>query len=105
MTHAALEEYAPVPPCTCSVEPALAQALAAELVSLTGLLADLARDLASSPETLRRHMDKLQLIDLITQTQLAIAGVLDGQGGSAQRLAGVTLEGLAKRLGEAIPRG
>lgn len=104
MTHVALKECAPAPACTCSVEPALAQALAAELVSLTSLLADLANDLASSPETLRRHMDKLQLVDLITQTQLAIAGVLDGQGGSAQRLAGVTLEDLAKRLGEAVPR-
>ncbi len=75
----------------------LAQALAAELVLASTMLADLAYDLGSDGDTLRRHMASLQRIDHVTQMQLAIADLLrdaDGIGGIEQ----VTLQDMADRL-------
>lgn len=78
----------------------LAQALAAELVLASTMLADLAYDLGSDGDTLRRHMASLQRIDHITQMQLAIADLLraanetDGDGDIGQ----VTLQDMADRL-------
>lgn len=80
------------------VEPALAHALADGMVELTGLLSDLAYDLASDPDTLRRHMHSLQAIDRITQAQLAMADVLRSDASSEARLAAITLEGLSRDL-------
>lgn len=80
------------------VEPALAHALADELVGLTGALADLAFDLAADSDTLRRHMGSLQAIDRITQAQLAIADVLRARGPIESAISAVTLEELAARL-------
>ena len=54
----------------------LAHALADELVELTRSLADLAYELGSDPDTLRRHMVSIQAVDRITQSQLAIADIL-----------------------------
>lgn len=82
--------------------PALAQALAGELVGLTALLADLAYDLAGNPDTLRHHMQSLQDIDRITQTQLAIADVLRSSEPVEHALDAVTLDDLAGRLRRAI---
>lgn len=75
----------------------LAQALAAELVLASSMLADLAYDLGSDGDTLRRHMGSLQRIDHITQIQLAIADLLraaDNGGDIGQ----VTLQDMADRL-------
>lgn len=80
------------------VEPALARALADELVALTGSLSELAYDLGSDAETLRRHMASLQAIDRITQTQLAIADILRSDDPAAARIDAVTLESLAASL-------
>lgn len=80
------------------VDRTLAHALAEELVELTRLLADLAYDLGSDPDTLRRHMVGIQSVDRITQAQLAIADILRSDAPSAARIDGVTLETLAGRL-------
>lgn len=94
---------APQPGEGCGgVEPALAAALADELVALTGQLAELAFDLGSHPDTLRRHMASLQLVDRITQAQLAIADVLRSRAPAAERIAGVTLEALAESLAAGV---
>jgi hypothetical protein len=61
------------------------------------MLADLAYDLGSDGDTLRRHMASLQRIDHVTQMQLAIADLLRGvgeDGGIGQ----VTLQDMADRL-------
>ncbi|WP_294248780.1 hypothetical protein [uncultured Sphingomonas sp.] len=80
------------------MEPALARALADELVELTRSLADLAYELGSDPDTLRRHMVSIQAVDRITQSQLAIADILRSDAPVAARIDGVTLETLAERL-------
>lgn len=80
------------------MEPALARALADELVELTRSLADLAYELGSDPDTLRRHMVSIQAVDRITQSQLAIADILRSDAPVAARIDGVTLETLADRL-------
>ncbi|MGP7795779.1 hypothetical protein [Sphingomonas sp. CLY1604] len=88
----------------CAVEPALAHALADELVGLTGLLADLAFDLAGNPDTLRHHMHSLQGVDRITQAQLAIAELLRASTPVERRLEAVTLEELGANLRESFDR-
>ena len=75
----------------------LAQALAAELVLASGMLADLAYDLGSDGDTLRRHMASLQRIDQVTQMQLAVADLLRS-GADVPDVAGVTLQDMADRL-------
>jgi hypothetical protein len=89
---------------TAGVEPALAQALADELVTLTRVLADLAFDLAARPETLRHHMHSLQDIDRITQAQLGIADLLRSSAPTERRLEAVTLEALGASIGAALGR-
>ena len=84
------------------VEPALAYALADELVALTGQLAELAFELAAHPETLRRHMHSLQAVDRITQVQLAIADLLRSNAPMSEKLAMVTLEDLATTLQQSV---
>ncbi|WP_230483517.1 hypothetical protein [Sphingomonas sp. Leaf21] len=86
------------PAATAGVDRALAHALADELVALTGALADLAYELGSEPETLRRHMVGIQSVDRITQVQLAVADILRSDAPAAARIDGVTLETLADRL-------
>ena len=89
-------ESEPVP----GIGPDLAQALAEELVDLTRSLAELAYNLGSDPDTLRRHMESIQSVDRITQAQLAIADILRSDAPIAARIDGVTLETLARRLRE-----
>lgn len=79
-------------------ERALAHALADELVELTRSLAELAYELGSDTDTLRRHMVSIQSVDRITQAQLAIADILRSDAPVASRIDGVTLETLAGRL-------
>lgn len=86
------------------VEPALAHALADELVAITGLLAELAYDLAGNPATLRHHMHSLQGIDRITQAQLAVADLLRSPLPADHGLAAVTLEELAASLRHSVER-
>lgn len=82
----------------------LAQALAAELVLASRMLADLAYDLGSDGDTLRRHMGSLQRIDHVTQIQLAIADLLrDGEGGGD--FGQVTLQDMADRLSAFVAGG
>lgn len=80
----------------------LAQALAEELVLLTNELAQLAFELGKDPKILRNHMESLQKIDLITQTQLGVADILRTEGSMEERLDGVTLEDMATRLRKAL---
>lgn len=80
------------------VDAPLALALADVLVALTASLGDLAYDLGSDADTLRRHMTSLQAVDHITQSQLAIAEILRSSASMADRISAVTLEGLAERL-------
>jgi len=80
------------------VDPALACALADELVALTASLAELAYDLGSNDEILRQHIESLQAVDRITQVQLAIADILRSGSSPSERLADVTLESLASSL-------
>lgn len=86
------------------VDRSLAHALADELVELTRSLADLAYDLGSDPDTLRRHMVSIQSIDRITQAQLAIADILRSEASVTARIDGVTLETLADRLRARVGR-
>jgi hypothetical protein len=81
-----------------SVDAPLALALADEMVALTSGLADLAYDLGSEPETLRRHMASLQAIDEITQRQIALADVLRSDAAIADRFAALTLDALGASL-------
>ncbi|MEG8038406.1 hypothetical protein QP166_03260 [Sphingomonas sp. LR60] len=83
---------------TAGVPRPLAQALAAELVLASSMLADLAYDLGSDDATLRRHMASLQRIDHITQIQLAIADLLRTSRGADSDIAQVTLQDMADRL-------
>lgn len=80
------------------VDRALALALADEMAALTNRLSDLAYDLGSAPETLRRHMASLQSVDEITQRQLALAEMLRSEGAIADRLTTITLEALRTSL-------
>ncbi len=107
MIHQSIIRAIPVPgadPSLDGMEPAMAYAMADELVGLTGLLAELAFDLASDSETLRRHMHSLQVIDRITQAQLAIADVLRSTDPIDRRLETVTLEDLGRSLSESLAR-
>lgn len=80
------------------LDAALARALAEELVAITTQLSDLAFDLASDADTLRRHMRELQAVDRITQAQLAVADILRSTAPEEDRLAAVTLEEVATSL-------
>lgn len=97
MTRAA-EDGGASPGLSPGLSPVLAQALADELVELTHSLAELAYELGSDPDTLRRHMVSIQSVDRITQAQLAIADILRSDAPTASRIDGVTLETLAARL-------
>ena len=87
-----------------SIEPALAHALADELVAITGQLAELAFDLASDADTLRRHMHSLQAIDHITQAQLTVATLVRARGSIESNLPVITLEELRMRLAASVGR-
>ena len=84
------------------VDPALARALADELVTLTRSLGDLAFDLGKEPETLRRHMASLQAIDHITQAQLVVADLLRSDAPLSERIEDVPLQDMADRLRAAL---
>lgn len=86
------------------LDPALAHALADELVALTTQLADLAYDLAGNADTLRHHMHSLQAVDRITQAQLAIADMLRATGSIDDRLEAVTLEDLGASVRDSLDR-
>ncbi len=85
-----------------AVPRALADALAEELVRATARLGDLAYDLGSDANTLRAHMASIQAIDLVTQTQLAIADMLRATAAVEDRIAAVTLDDMAGRLRTAL---
>lgn len=73
----------------------LNEALADELVLASRRLADLAFELASDEDTLRRHMTSMQDIDHVTQIQLSIADLLrNGVAG----LGDITLGDMASRI-------
>ena len=76
----------------------LALALAEELVFASNELNELAYDLGSNGETLRRHMASIQRIDYVTQIQLAVATLLRVDGGSDADLGAVTLQDMVDRL-------
>ncbi|WBO20721.1 hypothetical protein [Sphingomonas abietis] len=79
-----------------------ASAIADELVGLTTALSELAYDLGSHGETVRRHMGALQSIDLITQIHLSLADLLRSSGPFEQRLEGVVVEALGQRLRQSL---
>lgn len=79
-----------------------ASAIADELVGLTAALSELAYDLGSHGETVRRHMGALQSIDLITQIHLCLAELLRSSAPFEQRLEGVVVEALGQRLRQSL---
>lgn len=85
--------------CGCELGRAGAAAIADELVALTTKLSDLAYDLGSDPVTVRRHMNSLQAIDLITQIQLALADFLRSDAPLPTRIAEIPVEELSASLG------
>ncbi|WP_183985134.1 hypothetical protein [Sphingomonas jinjuensis] len=89
-----------VTPDPSVIDGVLAAVLAEELVALTGQLSDLAYDLGSNPETLRAHMSSIQLVDVITQAQIAIADILRSDAPIEDRIASITLEALGQRIGD-----
>lgn len=80
-------------------------ALADELVLASRILGEMAFDLGSDPDTLRRHMTSLQKIDLVTQMQLAVADMLRLSSDAEAALATVTLEATAERLKTILAAG
>lgn len=80
----------------------LALALADELVLASRILGEMAFDLGSDPDTLRRHMTSLQKIDLVTQMQLAVVDMLRLSSDAEAALATVTLEETAGRLRDTL---
>jgi hypothetical protein len=80
----------------------LGHALAEELVRASQMLGELAFDLGSDPETLRRHMASLQLVDHVTQIQLAIADLLRMPVIGRDQIDNVPLADMAVRLSQAI---
>ncbi|MGK6323554.1 hypothetical protein ACMGDM_10745 [Sphingomonas sp. DT-51] len=76
----------------------LALALADELVVASNMLNELAFDLGSNGETLRRHMASIQRIDYVTQIQLAVVSLLRVDGPTRADIDAVTLQDMADRL-------
>lgn len=74
-------------------------AIAEEMSALADRLCKLACVLASDPALAMRHMDELQSIDLMTQTQRALADVLRQDDAPLDRIARIPVEALAARLG------
>lgn len=84
-------------------EAALTHAIAGEMAALADELCRLACVLAADPNVTTTHMTDLQAIDLITQTQRALADFLTSAGSADERLDAIRLEALADRLrGELI---
>ena len=83
--------------------PALTAALAEELRLAARHLNDLAYELAMDPEVVRKHMEPLQKIDLVTQIQLSVASVLESDLQAGDSLE-VGLEDMAQRLRAACQR-
>jgi hypothetical protein len=81
-------------------DPRLAQALGEELLIASRMLADLAYELGSDPNTLRKHMTSLQHIDHITQIQLNIAHLLQNQHHNP--IQHITLNDMADRVRLAV---
>lgn len=77
---------------------ALHHAIADEMSDLADRLCKLACVLASDPDLVTRHMDDLQSIDLMTQTQRALADLLRRADAPADRIARIPVEALAARL-------
>lgn len=82
----------------------LADALAEELVLAAQMLGELAFELGSDTDTLRRHMTALQKIDLVTQMQLAVVDMLRLSTDCEDALTMVTLEETAQRLRDTMAR-
>lgn len=77
---------------------ALNRAIADEMSALADRLCKLACVLASDPAVVTQHMDELQSIDLMTQTQRALADLLRQDDAPADRIARIPVEALAMRL-------
>jgi len=76
-------------------------ALADELLLASQRLGELAYDLGSDNETLRRHMTSLQSVDEVTQHLLVVADLLRA-GADGDAIAKVPLADMAGRLQKAL---
>jgi hypothetical protein len=83
---------------TSPAEAALTRAIAGEMAALADELCRLACVLAADPNIIASHITDLQAIDLITQTQRALADFLTSEGTVGARLDAICLEALADRL-------
>lgn len=72
-------------------------ALGEELRIASRMLNKLAFELTSDPDIVRRHMDALQQVDLVTQIQLQIADLLQSPCSDEEHSA-ISLEAMAERL-------
>ena len=82
----------------------LSGAVIQEMRDVADRLCRLACILTSDPQVVNCHFDELQSLDLLTQTQRALADVLSRAGGVDDRLSGMGLEALADRLRNRVDR-
>jgi len=83
---------------TASPTDSLVPAIADEMADLADRLCRLACILANDPAVLTPHFDELQSIDLMVQTQRALADLLRQPGGASARIAHIPVEALAMRI-------
>jgi hypothetical protein len=76
----------------------LHHAIADEMSDLADRLCKLACVLAQDPQVALRHIDDLQSIDLMTQTQRALADLLRQDDLPVDRVGRIPVEALAMRL-------
>ena len=80
----------------------LIPAIADEMADLADRLCRLACILANDPAVLTPHFDELQSIDLMVQTQRALADLLRQPGPASERIGRIPVEALATRIEERL---
>ena len=80
----------------------LIPAIADEMADLADRLCRLACILANDPAVLTPHFDELQSIDLMVQTQRALADLLRQSGPASERIGRIPVEALATRIEERL---
>lgn len=87
---------------THAEEAAFVRAVADEMSDLADRLCKLACVLARDPDLIVNYLDDLQAIDLMTQTQRALADVLREPGEPNSRINRIPVQALADRLAARI---
>ncbi len=90
---------------TLAEEAVFIRAIADEMSELADHLCKLACVLASDPELIVNYLDDLQAIDLMTQTQRALADLLREPGAPDAKIGQVRVQALADRLAARLDEG